>query len=295
MATTTQRPYAARFTTWFVDFLRQELAPYPGRGASIARMVIAATISAVLIVTFRSAGGAIGVLCAFMLSRENLLSTARSAFYLVAAFVLGALFIPIGARFFASVPITHFLWEAASLFTIFFLLRTLTNYAVATGLSLVATNILSIWYLPGPAERNVELTLWQVAAALIGALVTLAVEVVFHAMRGGDEVVDGVDVRLQQIQELMESYAAATPVTAENAHLLAQYAMVGMGSLRRHIARTNDDPIHRMRMSTLVSLTGRSIDFASALSSTISGFAAPGQQRTAQLAQHIGAISQRLT
>jgi multidrug resistance protein MdtO len=71
---------------------------------------------------------------------------------MVCAFVIGGLFIAIGARFFASIPITHFLWEAVSLFTIFFLLRTLTNYAVATG-------------LPGPAERNVELTLWQVAAA----------------------------------------------------------------------------------------------------------------------------------
>ena len=149
-ATSAQLPHEERFTTWFPDFLRKELAPYPGRGAVVARTVIAATISMILIVTFRIPGGAIGALIAFLLSRENLLSTARSALYLLVAFVIGTLFIPIGARFFASVPITHFLWEAASIFFIFFLLRTLTNYVVALGFCVVGTNVLAIWYLPGP-------------------------------------------------------------------------------------------------------------------------------------------------
>src|SRR5262245_13524695 len=102
---TAHLPHTARFTTWFPDFLRKELAPYPGRGAIVARMVIAATITAVLIVTFRIPGGAIGVLCAFILSREDLLATARSAFVLITAFAIAGIFIPVGARFFASIPI----------------------------------------------------------------------------------------------------------------------------------------------------------------------------------------------
>lgn len=290
MATTLRLPHAERFTVWFPDFLRKELAPYPGRGAIVARTVIAATLTAILIVTFRIPGGAIGTLCAFILSREDLLSTARSALTLIAAFALGALFIPIGARFFASIPITHFLWEAVSIFVAFFLLKTLTNFALATGISLVSTNILAIWYLPGPAERNVQLTLWQVAAALIGALVTLAVELVFHAVHRRDEVITGLDVRLKQIEDLMLSYAAARPIPEETLRLLSQYAVVGMGSLRRHIARTADEPIHRARMSALVSLTGRSIDFAAALSSSVAVCDPSEQQRAARLAQHIANI-----
>ena len=286
--------HAERFTIWFGDFLRKELAPYPGRSAAVARMVIAATLSAVLIVTFRIPGGAIGALCAFILSRENLFSTAKSALYIVLAFAIGGLFVPIGARFFASIPITHFLWEAVSIFTVFFLLKTLTNYALGIGLSLVATNILSIWYLPGPAERNVELTLWQVAAALIGALVTLAVELVFHAIRNVDEVLEGVDVRLKEIQELMESYTANRPVPPESAQMLSQYAAVGMGALRRHIARTADEPIHRMRMSALVSLTGRSTDFAAALASTVPSLSPTDRQRTARMAERIAEIRHSL-
>lgn len=283
-------PHAARFTTWFPQFLRKELAPYPGRGAVVARMVIAATLSMVLIVTFRIPGGAIGALCAFILSRENLLSTAKSALYIIFAFAIGGLFIPIGARFFASIPLTHFLWEAVSIFVAFFLLRTLTNYAVALGLSLVATNILSIWYLPGPAEKNVELTLWQVAATFIGALVTLAVEIVFHAFYRRDELVEGLDTRLQQIENLMGDYAADRAISPETERLLTQYAIVGMGALRRHIARTSDDPIHRMRMSALVSIVGRSIDFAAALCNSNPRLPHELQQRTALLAQRISEI-----
>jgi multidrug resistance protein MdtO len=291
MTTTSVRlPHAARFTTWFPDFLRKELAPYPGRGAVVARMVIAATLSMILIVTLRIPGGAIGALCAFILSRENLLSTAKSALYIILAFTIGGLFIPIGARFFASIPITHFLWEAVSIFIAFFLLRTLTNYAVAIGLSLVATNILSIWYLPGPAERNVELTLWQVAAALIGALVTLAVEIIFHALRQHDEIVDGLDTRLQQIENLMGDYAAGRAISPETERLLAQYAIVGMGTLRRHVARMSDEPLHRMRISALISIIGRSIDFAAALSSSMPKFPSELQQRAATLAQRISEI-----
>jgi multidrug resistance protein MdtO len=152
-------PHADRFSAWFPDFLRKELAPYPGRGTIVARTTIAATLTMILIVTFRIPGGAVGALCAFILSREDLVATAKSAFSFVAAFALSMIFIPIGGRFFAAEPITHFLWEAASLMAAFFCLRALTNYAVAIGLSLVTSNILAIWYLPGPGERNIELTL----------------------------------------------------------------------------------------------------------------------------------------
>jgi multidrug resistance protein MdtO len=285
-----QLPHRSRFADWFPEFLRQELAPYPGRGAVVARMVIAATLSMIIIVTFRIPGGAIGSLVAFILSRENLVSTAKSALYIVIAFAIGGLFIPLGARMFASIPMTHFCWEAVSLFIAFFLLRTLSNFALATGLSLVTTNVLAIWYLPGPAERNVELSLWQVLAALIGALVTFGVEAVFHALSTRDELVDGVIDRLVTIEKLMQCYSTSEPITAETERKLAQYAVVGMGGLRRYIARASFDPITRMRMSTLVSLTSRSIDFSAALASTYPTMPPSVQERTAHLARRLAEI-----
>jgi multidrug resistance protein MdtO len=285
-----QLPHATRFATWFPDFLRKELAPFPGRSAIVARMVIAASITAILVVTFRIPGGAGGVLVAFLLSRESLQSTAQSTLAVGSVFVLGGLFIPIGSRFFASVPITHFLWEGISLFIIFFLIRTLTNYLVAINIGAIATSMFAIWYLPGPGEQNVEISLWQVWASLIGAVVTFAVEVVFHAIHRSDDVLIGVDVRLQQIEALMEDYAANRPVSSEATRVLAQYAVVGMGALRRALARRDQEAIQRMRISALISLTGRSIDFAAALSSQLSDPSPHEQQRAAHLALHIAEI-----
>jgi multidrug resistance protein MdtO len=290
MATAVHLIHKQKFSEWFPDFLRQELRPYPGRGAVVARMVIAATLSMIIIVTYRIPGGAIGALCAFILSRENFLSTARSALYIILAFAIGGLFIPIGARLFAADPFTHFLWEGTSLFMIFFLLKTLNNFALATGLALVATNILSIWYLPGPAERNVELTLWQVLAALIGAAVTVAVEAVFRFFSNSDELQDGLRDRLNTIEEMLLSYAGGEPIAKEISRALTQYAVVGMGTLRRYVARTNYDPLRRVQMSTLVSLTGRSIDLAAALVSSVPTFEAEAQQRAARLAPRIAEI-----
>jgi multidrug resistance protein MdtO len=258
-------PHPERFSDWFPDFLKKELAPYHGRGALVARMVIAATLTMMLIVTFRIPGGVVGALSAFIFSRENLVATARSAIFLIAAFALGTLFIPVGARLFASTPETHFLWVGGSLFIVFFLLRCLANYAVATGLALVVANVVGIWYLPGPTERNVELTLWLVGATLIGALVTLCVEIIYYALHGRDDLIDGLDTRLALIEDLMADYAATRPIPPATLAHLAQFAMVGAGSLRRHLARGSYSQLYRTRMSTLVSLVGRSIDFAAAL------------------------------
>lgn len=290
MAASISLPHLQKFTAWFPQFLRQELAPYPGRGAVVARMVIAATLTMIILVTFRIPGGAVGALCAFILSRENLRSTAKSAVVIVVAFVIGALFIPVGARMFASTPFTHFLWEAVSLFLIFFLLRTLQNFALAIGLGLVGTNILSIWYVSGPAEHNVELTLWQVLGAAIGAVVTFSVEAVFHFFSNSDELDDGLSSRLTQMQLMLQSYAAGEPIPQATSRALTQYAVVGVGSLRRYVLRSSYGTLERMQKSTLVSLTGRSVDFAAALVSSTPEFDSALRQRAAILAPRVAEI-----
>src|SRR5579863_750287 len=260
-------PHEEHFSEWFPNFLKKELAPYPGRGALVARIVISATLTMIIIETFRIPGGVLGALTAFLFSRENLVATARSAVFMMSAFLIGALFIPIGARFLASPPETHFFWVGCSLFLVFFLLRCLANYGVATGLGLVVSNVVGIWYLPGPPERNVELTLWLVAATIIGALVTLGVEVVFSALYHRDDLIEGIDTRLALIENLMACYGEFRPVSPATRNGLAQFAMVGTGSLRRHLARGNYEQLYRTQMTTLVSLTARSIDFAAALAS----------------------------
>ena len=283
-------PQAERFTDWFPDFLKKELVPYPGRGALVARMVISATLTMILIVTFRIPGGYIGALTAFLFSRENLVSTARSAIFMIAAFVIGALFIPVGARLLASTPETHFLWVGGSLFLAFFLLRCLANYGIAIGLALVIANVVGIWYLPGPAARNVELTLWLIGATSLGALVTLCVEVAFYAVHRRDDFSEGLDSRLALIEELMASYADGRPISPATQAGLAQFAVVGAGALRRHVARASYTQLYRARMTTLVALVARGIEFAAALANAFPSLPEGNQERAARLKRTLADI-----
>ena len=285
-------PHEERFSQWFPEFLKKELAPYPGRGAVVARMVISATLTMILIVTFRIPGGFVGALSAFFFSRENLVSTARSAIFLITSFALGTLFIPVGARLFASTPETHFLWVGASLFMVFFLLRCLAYYAVATGLAFVVANVVGIWYLPGPPGQNVKLTLWLVGATCTGALVTLSVEVVYYALHGRDDLIEGLDSRLAVLEDLLASYASGGPVSTATLARLDQFAIVGVGVLRRHVARSDYTQLYRTRMSTLVSLVGRTIDFAAALANAYPSLPEVFKDRAARLHRSIADIRQ---
>ncbi len=287
-------PHAERFSDWFPDFLKKEMAPYPGRTAIVFRIVISATLTMIIIETLRIPGGVVGTLSAFLFSRESLVSTARSAFFLIAAFLIGALFIPVGAHFLASTPETHFFWVGCSLFLVFFLLRCLANYAVAIGLALVFANVVGIWYLPGPPEHNVVLTLQLVEATLIGALVTLGVETVSRAFDKHDDLIDGIDARLALIEDLMACYGQSQPVKPATQAGLAQFAIVGAGALRRRLARGNYEQLYRTRMSTLVSLTARSIDFAAGLASAYPSLPAELSERASRISRSLADIRQCL-
>src|SRR5262249_39353379 len=204
--------------------------------------------------------GAVGVNCAFILSRENLISTAKSGFYFILAFALWVVLTPIGARMFASVPLTHFLWEAITVFLCFFLLKTLTSFPLATGVVVVATATSVIWYLPGPAELNVELTLWQILATAIGALITFLVEVVFRYFEPGNPLTDGITDRLRCIEELLDSYGRDPSIAANTDRSITQYAMTGTSILRQQVARSHIGMLERSKMSAVISLVGRGID-----------------------------------
>lgn len=56
---------------WIREFLKEELAPYPGRAALAVRMVIAATIIMIITMTIRIPYGLQGAITTFLISRES--------------------------------------------------------------------------------------------------------------------------------------------------------------------------------------------------------------------------------
>ena len=280
---------------WFADFLKQELAPYPGRASTVARMVISATLVMLIIMIFRIPSGAAGPLFAFMFARESLVSSVRSTLSVVFTFGAGMIFIPLGTRMFAAEPMTHFLWEAASLFAMFFLLRALSDYGAAVTTATVGATAMTIWYLPGPGETNVEHTLWGMFVPAIGVAVCLSVEIAYRAMyKGLDDVLEGIATRLTLMEGLFRSYANNEPVSAETKKMLAQYTVTGAGTLRKRLARTGNDPLYRAQMTAVVSLTARSIDLAAVIAIEQFDLSPPVRQRFSELVQHVSDIRDSL-
>ena len=64
---------------WFWEFLKEELAPYRGRAALVARIVVASTLFMIITMIFRLPYGAYGAVFAITLSRESLEATASAA------------------------------------------------------------------------------------------------------------------------------------------------------------------------------------------------------------------------
>src|SRR5262249_34856946 len=99
---------------WLWQFLKTELAPYPGRAWVVTRITIAATITMVLVMTFRVPYGFLAALAPFLLSRENPTATLRSFIGIVVVSAIATLYVIGGVMLLLDDPLTHFLWVATS-------------------------------------------------------------------------------------------------------------------------------------------------------------------------------------
>src|ERR1700678_3737273 len=121
---------------WFREFIRWEVAAYPGRVSTVVRMTVTATLVMIIAVTFRIPNAFLGALFSLLLARENLAATWRGGRTIILAFVGASLYTLFGMMLFRGYPITHFLWVIGSLFLVFFVIRTMTNYAAATAFAI---------------------------------------------------------------------------------------------------------------------------------------------------------------
>src|ERR1700741_3114691 len=100
----------SRPLVWFREFLKEELAPYPGRAALVARMVICATLVMILTMTFRIPYGMHAAVFTLIISRESPRATMRAVRTIVITFAFSAVYIFIGAMFSLDDPALRLLW-----------------------------------------------------------------------------------------------------------------------------------------------------------------------------------------
>jgi multidrug resistance protein MdtO len=283
---------------WFREFIRWELAPYPGRLNTVVRMTVAATLVMIIVVTFRIPNAFLAGLFSILLARENLAATWRGGRLIVLAFVVATLYTLLGTMLFRGYPITHFFWVIGSLYLIFFVIRTTTNYAAALAFALPIGIALPIWDRSVPSEVQVEGTLWPVLVIAVGAGATVATEVVYRIFDRSDPLITSVDNLLLAVQQVVESIAGLhVPAKSIRARIL-QYDMIGTGRLRTALQRQGLDPTRRAQRSALISLAGRLIGLAANLAANLERTPSrPSEDdaiRLRALSERLGAIRKEL-
>src|SRR6202041_3833179 len=97
-------PYVPRPLTWFWKFLKHELAPYPGRVRTVARMVLAVTLVMIICNPFRIPYAFLGGIYALMISRESPRSTLNSAGTILLLTAAGVAYVLVSVQFVVSIP-----------------------------------------------------------------------------------------------------------------------------------------------------------------------------------------------
>jgi multidrug resistance protein MdtO len=253
---------------WFREFIRWEVAPYPGRLNTVIRMTIAATLVMIIVVTFRIPNAALAGLFSILLARENLAATWRGGQFIVLGFVLASLYTLLGMMLFRGYPITHFFWVIGSLYLIFFVIRTTTNYAAALAFVIPIGVALPVWDRSVPSELQVEGTLWPIVIIAVGTGATVLTEALYRIFDRSDPLITFVDDLLLAVQQVAESLAVHHAPPKPVLDRVLQYDMIGTGRLRTTLQRQGVGPTQRAQRAALISLTGRLIGLAANLAST---------------------------
>lgn len=275
---------------WFREFIRWEVAPYPGRLSTVVRMTVAATLVMLIAVTFRIPSAFLAALFSILLARENLAATWRGGRMIVLAFVGATLYTLFGMILFRGYPITHFFWVIGSLYLIFFVMRTTTNYAAALAFAIPIGIALPVWDRSSPSELQVESTLWPILIIAVGAGATVITEAVYRIFDRSDPLITSIDDLLLAVQQVTESIAAHHALPKSVVDRVVQYHMTGTGRLRVTLLRRGVDPVQRARGTALIALASRLIGLAANL---IRNPTRPGHDdaiRLRALSERLGAI-----
>jgi multidrug resistance protein MdtO len=283
-------PEVPQSASWFREFLRDELAPYPERVALVARMIVAATIVMLITMTFRMPYGAYAALYALTISRESPQTTVKTVKTVVAAFLLGGAYVLISASFFVGDPMLRFFWVIGSLFTSFYAISAMTNYAASARFGYLVIISVPLWDSQIGVGLKVEGTLWAVWAITIASIIAGVGVFVFEAIRPGDGLLRLVAERLDSVEQLLTCYAEDRPVDANTKKRITRLAMLGTSGLRPTLRRSTYSDQYREQIGTVVVLVGRLVDIGANLAHLRIDVATNQRRRIRVLAASIASI-----
>jgi multidrug resistance protein MdtO len=253
-------------SAWFWQFLKTELAPYPGRAWVVGRITIAATITMVLVMTLRIPYGFLGAIYTLFLSRENPTVTLRGAIRVTVIYVIATIYTIVGVVTMVGSPITHFLWIAISLFLAFYLIHIMPDYFTAVGFGFLVAGAIPLWdetHLT--VNQRTENTLWLGASVVLGSAVTVAVEYIFRRVHPVTELTQALESRLGAVEDVLRQTAADLPLGNKLENEISQYSALGTSRMRRQLLRSGYPPQLIAQMNVAVALLGRLTDLAASM------------------------------
>jgi multidrug resistance protein MdtO len=279
--------------SWLEQFLKDELSPYRGRTALVARMVIAATLAMVICMVFRIPYAFQGAIYALIVSRESSQATFKSAASILSMTGVGGAYLLASAWFVISIPTLHLLWVIASFFLGFYAISTIKNFGASSTFAIMICVGVPLWDRHLSAETNVEDTLWLCLASAIGVVVTAGVEVLFSRMKPGEDIVAGVADRLAAVQHALVCFAESCSVDRLTQANVVRLAMVGMSMLRRTLQRSAYAPNYAEQMGAVIALTGTLVDLAANLRSP-THLSGDDREQIRLLAEDVGTVRSAL-
>src|SRR5580704_2114798 len=240
---------------WFWEFLKEELAPFPGRGGVVARMVIASTLMMIITMVFRLPWGAYSAFYVFQLSRESQRASIQSARTIVAAFVVSTSVALLGAMLVLGNPGLRLMWVIATLFIMFYAVSTLTSYSASLRFGYMLAIAIPLFDRPISAEAKVEQLLWVAYVLTLATGIALWVELLLVKFTESADLIGLLDRRLASVEDLLQAYAQGRNPDAAKKKL-ARFSTLGTSRLRNILQRSPHSRHYREQMGAVVGLTG---------------------------------------
>jgi multidrug resistance protein MdtO len=279
---------------WFWDFLKEELSPYPGRGALVARIVVASTIVMILTLVFRLPYGTYGTIFALTISRENPESTVKAAKTIIIWFGLSVLYILLGATLFLVEPLTRFLWVVGTFFLMFYGLQVLSNYTAAARFGYLLIITIPLWDEHISSGQRVDNTLWAFGVISLASIIVVATELVYASLKPQNDLIQSIGDRLLAIEDLLKCYSETGSVDSKVQTNLTNLALTGTSRMRRFLQRSDSSAQYAEQMGTVVALVGRLIDIAANLTNLGFSVSDADRARMPALAKKIAGIREAL-
>lgn len=250
---------------WLWEFLRLEIAPYPGRVSTVIRMVASVTLVMLIDMTFHLPNGVLGAYFALLISRESLNKTIAVSFYVLCMVLLSTVYIVASMAAFLGSPVMHFLWVVGTLYLLFFIMSAGKNYALSSAFYFPTVLSIPLWDGIEPIGYKLSHTLYTLLSIIIATGATILVETIYRSFHKEDPVVLGVGAQLFASEVTVRSLSIGKQPDPQIARHLQQYAFTGPSGLQRLLIREGITGETRARSSALVFFTNRLVELLSAV------------------------------